>query len=247
MYRLLGSLCIASLLTLSVTATSFAYDSPRKYGIQLGGGMGLYDMGDVNLGVDYLTDLNAGNTATTSDIGPMGSFALLYRPARHQLWEVGYNAILDVENTVESSRGDTSGQFLLHANEFYAKAVIVTYPKEALNLNFGVGLAYYNAELQIQDDFTNVFYYDAVGRAFGLIGSVGLELGLSEQLGLYLGGGGRLVNTNNFTYESSPGVRSSVKILGGSRPIEVNMTGGYAQLGLRMYFDKVTKPIDFSR
>lgn len=247
MYRLLGTLCIASLLTLSVTATSFAYDSPRKYGIQLGGGFGLYDMGDVSLGTDYLTDLRSGNTATTADTGPMGGFALLYRPARHQMWEIGYNAILDVENLVENAAADSSGQILMHANEFYAKAVVVTYPAERLNLNFGVGLAYYNAELQIQDDFTRRFYYDAVGRAFGLVGSLGLELGLSEQLGLYLGGGGRLVNTNNFTYESSPGVRSSLPVLGGSRAMEVNLTGGYAQLGLRMYFDKVTKPIDFSR
>ena len=46
---------------------------------------------------------------------------------------------------------------------------------------------------------------------------------------------------------SLPGVRSAVSVLGGSRPFEVNLTGGYGQLGLRFYFDKVTKPIDFNR
>ncbi len=130
---------------------------------------------------------------------------------------------------------------LMHGNEFYAKAVIVTYPSERLNLNFGVGLAYYNTELQVQDDFTRRFYYDAVGRAFGLIGSLGLELGLSERMGLYLGGGGRLVNSNNFSYESSPGIRSGVTVLGGSRPMEVNLTGGYGQVGLALVFRQSDK------
>lgn len=247
MNRLMGLLCIATLLTLSVSTSSFAYEGPRKYGVQLGGGFGIYDMGDVTLGTDYLLGLRPGNTASTADGGPMGNIAIIYRSARHQMWEIGFNPLFDVENLVENSAGDSSGQIVMHGNEFYAKAVIVTYPAERLNLNFGVGLAYYNTELQVQDDFTRRFYYDAVGRAFGLIGSVGLELGLSERLGLYLGGGGRLANSNNFSYESSPGIRSGVTVLGGSRPMEVNLTGGYGQVGLRMYFDKVTKPIDFSR
>ncbi|MBK8130532.1 MAG: hypothetical protein IPK53_17075 [bacterium] len=247
MNRLIGLLSIATLLTLSVTTSSFAYESPRKYGIQMGGGFGVYDMGDISLGTDYLLGLRPGNSASTADGGPMGNFAVIYRPSRHQMWEIGYNPLFDVENLVENSRGDSSGQILMHANEFYAKAMIVTYPAERLNLNFGLGIGYYNTELQIQDDFTRRFYYDAVGRGWGALGSVGLELGLSERMGLYLGGGGRLVNTTNFTHESSPGVRSAVSVLGGSRPFEVNLTGGYGQLGLRFYFDKVTKPIDFNR
>ena len=247
MNRLMGLLCIAVLLTLSVSTASFAYETPRKYGVQFGGGFGVYDMGDVALGTDYLLSTRPGNSATTADAGAMGNFAIIYRPSRHQLWEIGFNPLFDVENVVDNAAGDSSGQLLMHSNEFYAKAVVVTYPSEKLNLNFGVGLAYYNTELQVQDDFTRRFYYDATGRSFGLIGSLGLEFMLSEQTGIYLGGGGRWTNSNNFTYESSPGVRSGVTVLGGSRPMEVNLSGGYAQLGLRLYFDKVTKPIDFSR
>jgi hypothetical protein len=247
MNRLMGLLCIAVLLTLSVSTASFAYDSPRKYGVQLGGGFGVYDMGDVSTGTDYMLAQKSGNTATTADAGAMGNIAIIYRSSRHQMWEIGYNPLFDVENTVENSSIDSSGQILMHSNEFYAKALIVTYPTERLNLNFGVGLAYYNTELQIQDDFTRRYYYDATGRSFGLIGSLGLEFMLSEQTGIYLGGGGRWTNSNNFSYESTPGTRTSVSVLGGSRPMEVNLSGGYAQLGLRLYFDKVTKPIDFSR
>jgi len=243
----MGLLCIATLLTLSVTTSSFAYESARKYGVQFGGGFGVYDMGDVSLGTDYMLRQRPGNKATTGDAGPMGNIAIVYRTARHQMWEVGFNPLFDVENLVENASGDSSGQILMHSNEFYLKAIIVTHPSERLNLNFGVGLAYYNTELQVQDDFTRRFYYDAVGRSFGAIGSLGIEFGLSEQTGLILGVGGRLTNSNNFSYESSPGVRSGVTVLGGNRPMEVNLTGGYAQLGLRFYFDQVTKPIDFSR
>jgi hypothetical protein len=171
--------------------------------------------------------------------------SFLYRPSRHQLWEVGYNALLDVENTVEN---DTArGQILMHANEFFLKANLVTYPLEKLHLNLGVGLSYYNAELQIQDEFTGRFNYDAVGRGWGLIGSAGLEFMLQEHFGLYLGGGGRVVNTSQFSYESVPGVRTFLPILGASRPMEVNLTGGYANIGLRFYFDQFTRPIDFTR
>ncbi len=94
MNRLLGLLCIASLLTLSVSTSSFAYEGPRKYGVQLGGGFGIYDMGDVSLGTDYLLGLRPGNTATTADGGPMGNVAIIYRSARHQMWEIGFNPAL---------------------------------------------------------------------------------------------------------------------------------------------------------
>lgn len=77
MNRLIGPCCIATLLTLSVTTSSFTYDSPRKYGIQLGGGFGMYNMGDIDLGTDYLLGLRSGNKATTADGGPMGNMAVI--------------------------------------------------------------------------------------------------------------------------------------------------------------------------
>jgi hypothetical protein len=248
MHRLFGTILLAGVLLLSATQAGFSYDSPQKYGIQLGGGFGVYDMGDIPNGADYLLSRTVSGSLTEADSGPMGSFALLYRPSRHQMWEIGYNAILDVENKVETSVGDSLGQLLMHANEFYVKANIVSYPSDKLHLNFGVGLAYYNVEMQVQNAFGGVYAYDAVGRGWGVLGTLGLEYLLKERVGLYLGGGGRLMNASHFSYESVPGVRSVLEVVGGGdRPMEVNLTGAYGQIGLRFYFDKVTKPIDFSR
>ncbi|MCC6476876.1 hypothetical protein IT157_07435 [bacterium] len=240
---------MAALLCLSVTQTAQAEDSPNKFGIQLGGGYGIYDMGDVELGVDYLLQNVDGGVATREDGGIMGNLALIYRPGKHQIWEIGYNPLFDVENLVEFKSGDSAatGQLLMHANEFYAKAGVTTDLAKRLQLALGLGVAYYNCEMQIQDEFNGRFYYDAVGRAFGLIGTVGLELGLSKRVGLFLTGGGRWANAANFSYESSPGNRTSVPVLGGTRAMEVNLSGGFAQAGFRFYFDPLTKPVDFTR
>jgi hypothetical protein len=245
MHRMFGTILMTGLILLSVSQAGFSYDSPQKYGIQFGGGMGQYDLGDISQGMDYMKSLADKPTVNESDMGPVGNVALLFRPSRHQLWEVGFNALLDVENSVQNDTA--TGQILMHANEFFLKANVVTYPLEKLHLNLGLGLAYYNAEVQIQDEFSGRFNYDAVGRGWGLIGSAGIELLLQEHLGLYLGGGGRVMNASQFSYESVPGVRTFLPVLGGSRPMEVNLTGGYANVGLRFYFDQFTKPIDFTR
>jgi hypothetical protein len=245
MHRTFGTLILAGLLLLSVNQAGFSYESPQKYGIQLGGGFGTYDMGDVTLGVETLMSRNSNNVSSEEDSGPMGNIALLFRPSRHQLWEVGFNGLLDVENTV--SNADTSGQILMHANEFYLKANVVTYPASWLQFDFGVGLSYYNCELQIQDGFNRQYRYDAVGRSWGLLGGANFEVALSKRVGLILGGGGRLTNAANFSYESVPGVRQILNVIGGTRPMEVNLSGAYGNAGLRFYFDKVTKPIDFTK
>jgi hypothetical protein len=100
--------------------------------------------------------------------------------------------------------------------------------------------------LQVQDDFDGRYDYDAVGRGFGLLGGASLEFLATQRVGVVLAAGGRVVNTSDFTKDVS-GVRTTVKVLGGDRPIEVNLSGMYAQLGLRFYFDKTTQPIDFGR
>lgn len=247
MHRLFGTILLTGILLLSATQAGFTYESPQKYGLQLGGGFSMYDMGDITTGRDYMMKQTINGSSTEADAGPVGNFAFIYRASRHQMWEIGYNALLDVENKVESAVGDSTGSILMHSNEFYVKANVVTYPSEKLHLNFGLGIAYYNCELQVQDPFSYRYNYDAVGRSWGLLGSIGAEFMLKERLGLYLGGGGRLTNAAHFSYESVPGVRTFLPVIGGNRPMEVNLTGAYASLGLRFYFDQFTKPIDFTR
>jgi hypothetical protein len=247
MFRLFATSVVLALLCLSLQSRpALAYDSPQMYGVELRGGYGTYNMGDVTAGADYLKARKAGNSLTKADAGGAAGFSLLYRPARHVMWEAGYNALLDVENLVESVKPDTQGQILLHANEFFVKGSLISYLTNSLQLGLGAGVSYYNAELQVQDDFDGRYDYDAVGRGFGLLGGASLEFLASQRVGVVLAAGGRVVNTSDFTKDVS-GVRTTVKVLGGDRPIEVNLSGMYAQLGLRFYFDKTTQPIDFGR
>jgi hypothetical protein len=162
------------------------------------------------------------------------------------MWEVGYNALLEVTNTVDAP--DTaSGEILMHAGEIFVKGNLVATPADYLHLNFGAGVAYYNANLQIQDNYSRRYNYDATGRAFGLIGSAGIEVLPVPRVGIVLQGGARVVNTQSYSYEVSPGTRTNLPVIGGSRTMEVNLSGVYGLLGLRFYFDKVTKPVDYSR
>ncbi|RPH94933.1 hypothetical protein EHM69_06030 [candidate division KSB1 bacterium] len=252
MRRFIGtiSLCAALILALG-SSTVLAEDNLHKYGVEIRGGFGFYDMGDVTPSVESmqaaLSSAGRSSTLDLNDSGPAGGLSLLYRPSRHTMWEIGYSALMDVENRVETNSDSTSGEIDMHGGELFFKGHVVATITDALHLDFGAGFSYCNANLLIMDNFGHRYYYDAKGRAFGLIGSVGLELLLTKHLGIMVQGGGRLANTAQYSYELTPGQRTSLSVPGGSRPMEVNLSGVFANAGLRFYFDKVTKPIDFSR
>jgi hypothetical protein len=252
MHRLLGTIgvCAALILVLG-SGTALAFDSPQKYGVELRGGFGVYDMGDITPGIETLRDnlnrVQIANTLNSSDAGPAAGLSLLYRPSKHTMWEVGYNALMEVENTVDSNPDTASGEILMHGSEFFVKGNVVITPADFLNLNVGAGLGYYGANLQIQDRYGRRYNYDAKGRAFGLIGSAGIEVLPTPRLGIVLSGGARVANAKHFTYETTPGTKTSLTAIGSTRSMEVNLSGFYGSLGLRFYFDKVTKPVDFSR
>lgn len=252
MHRLFGTafICAALILALGSNA-AYAVGDLQKYGVEFRGGFGIYDMGDVIPGVQTmqrsLSRAGLPNTLSEVDNGFSGGLSFLVRPTRHTMWEVGYNALLDVDNTVETTPDTASGQILMHANEFFFKGHLVATLTDALLLDFGAGLAYYNTELQVQDNLARRYNYDAVGRSWGLLGSVGLEYLVTQRLGIAAQGGGRLSTANNFAYETGSGTRTNLTVIGGNRSMEVNLTGIYAQLGFRIYFDRVTKPVDFTR
>lgn len=254
MHRFIGTVGVcAALMLILGSSTALAFDSPLKYGLELRGGFGMYDLSDVRTGIENMqATLNAvpiKNTLNKSDAGPAAGLSFLYRPSKHTLWEVGYNALLEVTNSVDAP-DSAAGEILMHGDEFFFKGYLVGTPKEWLHLNLGAGLAYYHANLQIQDNHRQRYNYDATGRAFGLVASGGVEILPLPRFGVVLQGGARVANTQHYTYEVSPGNRGNLPIIGGSsgaRTMEVNLSGVYGLLGLRFYFDKVTRPVDYSR
>ena len=252
MHRFIGTfLAVVLVIAVVGSGAALAYDSPRKYGVEFRGGFNIYDMGDVPSSTlalqQNLNRASVKNSIAQDSSGLSGGLSFLYRPTAHTMWEAGYNAILDVENTVDTTPDTASGQILMHANEFFVKGNVIATITRNLEANFGAGVSYYNVELQIQDNLSRRYNYDAVGRSWGLIGTVGLEYFLTQRAALSLQGGGRITNAGNFSYESSSGSRTGVPVINGSRSMEVNLAGVFASLGLRIYFDKVTKPIDFTR
>lgn len=252
MHRLIGTIVVCATLILALGSSSaFAADSPRKYGVEVRGGFGMYDLGDIQPGVlNMQANLNRAqiaNTLNENDGGASGGISFLYRPSKHTMWVVGYNAMMDVENSVDSKPDTASGEILMHAGELFLKGMLVATPADFLHLNFGAAVGWYPTNVQVQDNYLRRYNYDATGRAFGLLGSVGIEILPLSRMGIVLEGGGRLVNVQHFSYEVTPGTRTSLPIIGGTRPMEVNLSGAYGSLGLRFYFDKVTKPIDFTR
>lgn len=253
MHRFIGTIgvCAALILILGSSA-ALAFESPLKYGVEVRGGFGMYDMSDISTGIETmsnaLNDDGIPNTLNQSDVGPAAGLSFLYRPSKHSMWEVGYNALLEVTNSVDADTA--SGEILMHAGEFFVKGYLVATPADYLHLNFGAGLAYYSANLQIQDNHGQRYNYDATGRALGLVGSAGIEILPVPRFGIVLQGGGRMANTQSYAWEESPGTRSNLRIIGGGqtgRTMEVNLSGVYGLLGLRFYFDKVTRPVDYSR
>jgi hypothetical protein len=266
MHRLIGTTFLAVLLLVAFgSTTARGDDSPQKFGVELRGGVSMYDMGDIGAGLNTMKKNLIGahasnvtlNSSTSSllgtngdgvnDNGATGGISFLYRPSKHTMWEVGYNNMFDVNNTVNSSPDTSSGQLLMHASEYFLKGHVVATLMERLQADFGAGISYYSSGLQLQDNLRRRYYYDVKGRAFGVVGSVGLEFLLTKRVGLSLQAGGRLANTTDFVYEDTPGHGTNFAVYEGSRPMEVNLSGGYVNLGLRLYFDQVTKPVDFSR
>jgi hypothetical protein len=252
MHRLFGTglMFLALVIVAMGSNTAFASDSPQKYGVEIRGGFDMYDMGDVKPGIEsYQSTLKAAhipNSLTEKDNGPAAGISFLFRPSRHTMWEVGYNALMDVENKLDAP-DSASAQILMHANEFYLKGHLIATITDRIQASFGGGISYYNAELQIQNNHTRVFNYDADGRAFGLVGSVGLEFLLTNRLGLNLQGGGRVANATHFSYRDQTDSRTELSAVGGGRPMEVNLSGAFVTLGLRFYFDPVTGTMDFTR
>lgn len=219
-----------------------AFDDPRKYGIEFRGGFSLYQVSDTRDVLDYYQG-SASATVTENYAGPSGGFSLLWRQEKHFQWNIGYNALLNFES--EAQWQDTSVTLSARAVEIFVLGNFVFEPVKGIFAYLGGGVDYLVAKQDILwEPGSSIF--DGTGRAFGLVASGMLEISMGRRVGLALGGGYRSVDVTeminvDFTNERSKVVHPLV-----NRAWDADFSGPFATVGLRVYFDPVTKPIDFS-
>ncbi|MBM3324495.1 MAG: hypothetical protein FJY66_02375 [Calditrichaeota bacterium] len=235
----ISAVCL--LVFLLGSGTVWAYDDARKYGMELRGGFSLYQVSDTRDVLDYYGS-SSGAKVTESYSGPSGGFSLLWRQEKYFQWNIGYNALLDFES--EAKWNDTTLTLSGRATEIFALGNFVFPVFKSVRLYAGGGVTYLVAKQDILWQPGNSIF-DGTGRALGVIANGSVEIFLGRRLGLNLGGGYRVANVTEMTDVDYSGARSKVVHPLANRAWEADFSGPYMVTGLRIYFDPVTKPIDF--
>jgi len=250
-----GMLAATLALLIALPGPGLADDNhPRKYGVefQIGGGYSM--MQDVN---DFIPHTRMTGITPTDEIniGAQFGVGILYRHLDDFGWQFGYNRFAFLTNyrigtyfTSDESWAEQS----LTGGELYA---MPTWYKGFSfgEMFFGVGPAIYFANMDRSIDLvidpgshlTDGGFSDAKGKALGLTGVLGLELDLSEMMGLALEVGGRNAVVGTLKYTDQAGVEQIVYLdpyLAGVNPsasypkLTVDYSGFFAKATLRAYF-----------
>ncbi|MFH1009898.1 MAG: hypothetical protein V1784_01525, partial [bacterium] len=139
---------------------------------------------------------------------------------------------------------DTTLTLSGRATEIFALGNLVLPVFKGVRLYAGGGLTYLVAKQDILWQPGNSIF-DGTGRTLGVIANGSVEIFLGRRLGFNLGGGYRVANVTEMTDVDFSGARTKVLHPLVNRAWEADFSGPYVVTGLRIYFDPVTKPIDF--
>jgi hypothetical protein len=218
-----------------------ASDEARKFGVELRGGFSLYQVSDTRDVISHYEGL-PGATITETYSGPSGGFSLLWRQDKHFQWNIGFNSLLDFES--EASWQDTTLKLSSHASEIFVLGNFVITPMRGLNLYAGGGVNFVVVKQDILWQPGNSIF-DGTGRTFGVMANGAVVFFLGQRVGLCLGGGYRLANVRELTDINYNGERYRVLHPLVNRAWEADFSGPFVITSLRIYFDPVSKPIDF--
>lgn len=262
MLRRLGLLAGMIFSILIVSSMSLAQDVSvfnrkqgtidQKYGISINGGGSTYLMGDVN---DYRVpdpDHTQFGNSEKAEMGFNFGLALLYRSHEKFRWSIGYTYF--GADRVYSSWYTDQGQLVeyeqkVSGGEIFLVGSYLVNVSDALSFHFGAGPTICSATLNRSFPYfsnsTELNFSGADGRALGFKGVVGVELMLSKSFALNLDGGFRLANVGELRYgelseTTLPGDLPVVKDYGENN-MSVDFTGGFVDLGFRLYFEPATK------
>jgi len=237
----LGAFLFFAWFSFADSAECFADDHSRKYGVEFRGGFSLYQVSDTRDVLDNYEG-SPGATITANYAGPSGGFSLLWRQEKHFQWNIGYNSLLDFES--EASWQDTTLTLSSRASEIFVLGNVVFAPARGVRAYVGGGVDFLVAKQDILWQPGNSIF-DGTGRTFGIVTNGAIEVFLGQRLGFCLGGGYRLANVTQFTDVKFNGDRAKVKHPLVNRAWEADLSGPFLITSLRIYFDPVSKPIDF--
>ena len=238
----LGALLLCALLLCWDTVEAIAFDDPHKYGVEFRGGFSLYQVSDTRDVMDHYQS-SASAVIAENYTGPSGGFSLLWRQEKHFQWNIGYNSLINFES--EAQWHDTTLTLSARASEFFVLGNIVFNLARTIPVYIGGGVNFVIAK---QDIIWEPGYsvFDGTGRAFGAIVNAAVEIPLGRRVGLCLGGGYRIANITEMIDIDFNDERAKVVHPLVTRAWEADLSGPTAAMGLRIYFDPVSKPVDFS-
>lgn len=256
MRALMWLLCFVVIITTSLTALAES-KFEHQYGVELRGSRSLYlNMKDPN---DYVKAFPwspgfAGTEVDKSTGAFGGGVSVLYKSKPYFAWHVGLNVLATDSATAKAVSGNQvqEARVLTQAVELFFTANYYWNITPRLNLEFGAGPSFYLASMD-REKPSNVNsvtqFYGAHGRAFGFVGTAGLELFLTKGMSLKAGGGFRAAHVGRFKYFEESLTPEGTTQIGriaywdgpsGStsfNTFEADFSGPFAEVGLRFYFE----------
>ncbi len=239
------ALALVAIVFAIIPVAALAQEHPHKYGVELQFGGGYYMMDDIN---DFIPSTVFSDVEPDKlNLGTQLGVGILYRHLYNFGWYFGYNRFLMLQKHrlstyLPSSAGESWCEQSVSGSELYALATWF-WPTDIGEISLGVGPGFYTASLdrsinivQDQTPLTAGTFADANGNGFGLLGTLGLEFGLKEMLGLGIVVGGRLASVDKLVYKDAQEAEHTVYIGGSNETMSVDYTGAFVKLTLRAYF-----------
>jgi hypothetical protein len=250
MRKLVGALVVVATLLWSLPSVGLAAELPHKYGLELQLGGGMHLLTDVN---DYLPAANFAGITPAEElmVGAQFGIGMLYRQEPAFGWQFGYNRFANLIDqkfriTNAPTFPESWAEQTLSGGELYGLATWY-WPWNDMELSFGIGPAIYSATMDRSVDIaqdggshiTSGSFSDATGKAFGGLGTFGLEIPLKEMVGLNIQVGGRFAKIGKIAYEDPNNAGNDIPVYLNSASgayLPVDFTGGFVKISLRGYF-----------
>ena len=264
MRKTVGMLALFLTFTLILPGLSSAEENhPRKYAIDFNLGGGYHMMQDIN---DYIPADFTGYSPNKINIGTQLGIGICYRYLEDFGYQIGYNALAagvpvaydqkyEVTATFPGAAYESWAEQTVSGWEFYALAVWYK-SMGSSELSFGVGPAIYGAKLDRSIDIvrdasgshlTGGSFYNAEGKALGLILALGFEFPIGANTGLLIQGGGRFANVGKLMYDDPSAQKFDQLVYlnpGTGAPLGVDFSGGFLKFTFRAYFKPDSKWLD---